>query len=267
MASYTTPGLSQIAKVARLAINRPNGLHIEFRVGDYDSLAQANAAARSYQSYFANLKAAERKRAFKEAQRMGLSRARTKHADARLQDVHVDPANIIGQFDELSCSKSELPNGRGYLLSMLPSYVNTLGGRVIDPETNEPVREFTKEAKLSSQALMTLMARAQEAKDLGKELVNPLPRDLEDAWFLYDSASAASWYANYGLEIPSVRFTSRASSSDALVLRTPHDTPIQDYDPLVVPEDEMWNKPAFGDPNDTPMDEDPFTFGLDKKQD
>lgn len=219
MAIYNTPGINQVAKLAELALNSTQGLEIKFTVERYGSLQLANGAARSFQSYFGNLRNAERRRVV---------------AEAKKRKSKVNVTLLETPFDDLVCNKRDLPQGAGFSVFLLPSYLVDFG-EVIDPASGESLKLYTKEAHLCKVALMMLMNAAQDAERNKSELVNPLNSELESVWFATQQATAISWYEHYKLPLP-------------IGITDPHAAL------------------SSGSIEDIPLDANPFTFGLDKEE-
>lgn len=221
----TTPALEKVRQIADAALNEPEGLRIKFTVADYGSLRAAFEAARSFQQAFSAMRSRERRKAMTQHQK-------------KYEGIDTD---FKGPYDFLACNKRVMPDGAGYLMLLRPGAVIDFATNVESIATGKPLKEFSEEFARSNAILQFWIRKGDEATHMRVKFENPLSPDQERYFWKHQPRMAKMLYDGGGFPYPPYA-----------------DVPADQWETV---KPEAPPAPVSSDPNDIPLDANPFTYG------
>lgn len=117
-----SPSFNMIVDTARAALQKPEGLSVEFRISKLGSMEACATAARSFQVSFTSLRA----------------RARRKNMAAKGQLYDRDH-DAFGIYDGLVCQRQRFPDNSGWYVWLGPASAALQDLEIIDNATGERV--------------------------------------------------------------------------------------------------------------------------------
>lgn len=171
-----TASIIHVRRIADAALDRPQGVTVQFRLDVYETLERCNTAARSFQVCFSSMRTRERKQ-----------------RQARMKDKYVLDDEVMGLYDKLACTKVMCEDRQGFEVHLIPQEALTFDQNIIDRETGERVEEFSSEQRLMRKIVYTLSAEYKSAKEQHREVRDVLSAE-DSAWLMANHADSVKEY-------------------------------------------------------------------------
>ena len=134
-AKVFTATYDRVRNLAEEGLRQPEGIYVEFKPTHSMSLDGCRHAARRIQQVFTSMRAKDRRV------------QQRKRGESKLL---LDGA-VKSRYDELSCYRDELPDGRGWRVYFVRGAMVDWEFAVISNQTGEPVEAFSEETRIYEQ--------------------------------------------------------------------------------------------------------------------
>lgn len=155
-----TAAVAHVRRLADEALDRPQGVAINFRLAVYDTMERCNTAARSFQVTFSALRNRDRKQ-----------------RQVKMKDKHLLDDEVVGLYDRLSCTKILSEDEQGYSVHLIPDVALVFDQDVTDRATGERLEQFTPEARRLRRVVVLLNEEYTRAREQKRQPHNPLTAD------------------------------------------------------------------------------------------
>jgi len=199
-----TPQQERVQALADRALNLPDGLIVDFSIRRYGDLQACYDTYRRFIMAFSSMRAKRRRKAMTLNQK-------------RLETVDTD---FKGPYDSLAVYKTDLPNGEGYRVHMVPAAAMDFAFDVKDAKTLEPMVEYSP-AFQKRMAIVDFWSRKATEHNRASRLdptttgrfLNPLSEDQEAYWFSVEPQEAQEFFDAMGVK-PRAKLEAEAKPFD-----------------------------------------------------
>ncbi len=224
-----SPSFVSVADAADQALARENGMDIYFTVERYGSLEACLTLSRSFQKSFTSLRARARRLSERRIGEEGINAPRDSMA--------------VGNYDTLVCQRVQMGEGRGWIVSLIPTHVVMSQFDCRDPVTGEKITDLgfnaDRETVLFKKAMRKPIVLTVKEWDEFTALKPGWHTHLGDIWFPRYIAVGAPPYTP---EAPTHRALHAKPKASSLTLADldAAEAEVRPAIPLYTPEEEEW---------------------------